>query len=142
MYESVKGEITGRKTFVDTDDVNVQKAAFIEVVAGVGNDRFAPNDTLTREQAAVMLSRLANALDKLLQRNEIIFYDNNRISDWAIDSVRQVATCGIMSGVSRRWVKVENLYEFSPKTQYTREQSGQMKMGILHPQQETRRLAE
>ena len=124
LYENVlKGEITGRKTFVDTNDVNVQKAAFIGVVAGVGNDRFAPDDTLTREQAAVMLSRLANALSKPLKRNETIFYDNNLISDWAIDSVRQVAACGIMQGIELRWVKLESFYEFSPKTPYTREQS-------------------
>lgn len=57
FYERFTGEeITERKTFDDTNDVNVEKMAAVGVVDGVGNNRFTPDELLTREQAAVMLS--------------------------------------------------------------------------------------
>lgn len=56
LYENVIGDITGRVSFHDTNDVSVQKAAYIGVVNGVGDNSFAPNDMLTREQAATMLA--------------------------------------------------------------------------------------
>ena len=46
MYESVNGEITGRTTFTDTNDINVEKAAYIGIISGIGNNRFDPDATL------------------------------------------------------------------------------------------------
>ena len=115
LYENQRGTITGRSTFGDTNDVNVQKAAYIGVVAGVGNNRFAPNDTLTREQAAVMLARLADAIDSPLPQQVATFADNTQISDWARDGVGRVQAVGIMGGVG------DNM--FAPRGSYTREQS-------------------
>jgi hypothetical protein len=61
LYEIVTGsEITERATFDDTNDLNVQKMGGLGIVSGVGNGYFNPNDTLTREQAAAILVRLAN----------------------------------------------------------------------------------
>jgi hypothetical protein len=115
LYENVKGEITGRITFIDTDDANVEKAAYIGVVMGVGENRFAPDSSLTREQAATMLSRLATAVGMPLDKQDSTFADNDQISDWAIEAVGQMQTTGIMQGVGDN--------RFSPKSPYTREQS-------------------
>lgn len=116
LYENVKGtEITERTTFNDTTDINVQKAAAIGVVSGVGNNNFAPNDTLTREQAATMLSRLAAAIGKPLTEQAATFADNNSISQWAFSAVGQVQASGVMGGVGNN--------TFAPQEQYTREQS-------------------
>ena len=115
LYEKVKGEITGRVTFTDTNDVNVQKAAHIGVVSGVGNNMFNPNGQLTREQAAVMLSRTATALGKPLPNNPPDFWDNHLISSWAFDAVGQVQSAKIMSGIGNN--------EFGSPYFYTREQS-------------------
>jgi len=115
LYESIKGEIKGRRTFDDTKDVNVEKAAYIGIVVGVGNDLFAPDSKLTREQAAVMLSRLADKLDKPLPREAPTFADNSQISSWAFESVGHVQAGGIMTGVGNN--------TFLPKGSYTREQS-------------------
>ena len=117
VYEEVKGEITnyGSITFKDTKDINVEKAASIGVVSGIGNDMFAPNDALTREQAAVMLDRLAQVVGKPLPNQNPIFADNTSISSWALDSVGKVQRAGIMSGTGNN--------QFSPKAPYTREQS-------------------
>jgi hypothetical protein len=116
LYETVTGEeIAGRVMFDDTDDVYVQKAAYIGVVTGVGNNRFNPDVQLTREQAAVMLARLANALEKPLPANPPTFADNDDMSPWAFDSVGQIQAAGIMGGTGNNM--------FSPGNPYTREQS-------------------
>ena len=115
LCENQRSEITGRRTFDDTDDVNVQKAAYIGVVQGVGENLFAPDNPLTREQAAVMLSRLAGALGQPLPQQAATFADYAQVSYWAIDAVGQMQASGIMGGVG------ENL--FAPGDPYTREQS-------------------
>jgi len=116
LYETVTGaEITGRMQFNDTTDINVQKMGYLGVVTGVGNGNFAPNSTLTREQAAVMLARLASALDQPLPPSTPTFADNAQISSWAIDGVGQMQASGIMGGVGNN--------QFAPSGSYTREQS-------------------
>lgn len=115
LYENIKGEITGLVTFNDTKDINVQKAAFINVVSGVGNNRFDPDTSLTREQAAVMLSRLSDAIGKPFPKQTTTFADNTKISSWAIEGVGRVQKAEIMSGVGNN--------RFAPQDPYTREQS-------------------
>ena len=116
LYENVTGKtITERKTFDDTKDVNVEKMAAVGVVSGVGDNKFAPDDKLTREQAAVMLARLADAIGKPLTASAATFSDNAYISSWAIAEVGQIQAAGIMGGVGNN--------TFAPKDPYTREQS-------------------
>ena len=116
LYETVTGvEIDERVRFIDTSDVNVEKMAAIGVVNGTGDNRFSPNASLTREQAATMISRLADAIGATLASQGPTFNDNANISNWAFDAVGQVQTSGIMGGIG------DNM--FSPLTDYTREQS-------------------
>lgn len=115
LYESVRGEITERKSFSDTSDPNVEKMAALSVVNGTGGDKFSPNAQLTREQAATMLARLADAMDRPLAEGGADFSDKDKISSWAVDAVGKVQATGIMNGVGKN--------AFSPKTNYTREQS-------------------
>ena len=116
LFEKLTGTtIPGRVTFTDTNDVNVEKAAFIEVVNGVGNNKFDPNGLLTREQAATMLARLALAAGSPFPMKPPTFNDNGTISSWAQEAVGQVQAAEIMGGVG------ENT--FSPKGSYTKEQS-------------------
>ena len=115
LYETIRGEITGRVTFADTNDVNVQKAAYIGIVMGVGNNRFDPNALLSREQAATMLSRFASAVGTPLNRVSATFADNSQIASWAIVEVGQIQAVDIMRGVGNN--------RFAPQDPYTREQS-------------------
>jgi len=116
FFELVAGsEITERRTFIDTDDVNVEKMAGLGVVNGVGDNMFSPDGTLTREQAATILAQLAKAIGKPLGQNVPTFIDNERISSWAFDAVGQVQATDIMGGVGDN--------RFSPDADYTREQS-------------------
>ena len=115
-------------SFVDTNDINVRKAAMIDVTWGVGDNRFDPDSQLTREQAATMLSRLAVAAapDRPLPQFETAFdniglpywasfADNAAVSYWAAFSVGQMQKSGIMGGIGNNM--------FSPQGSYTREQS-------------------
>ena len=115
LYQTLDGEITGRTTFADTNDVYVEKAAYIGIVSGVGNNLFDPYSTLTREQAAVLLSRLAEAIGHPLRGAPLVFVDRDEISSWAVSGVEGVDAHGIMVGTGN--------YMFSPQQPYTREQS-------------------
>jgi len=116
LYETVTStEITGRMQFNDTSDVNVQKVGYLGVVTGLGDGSFAPNSGLTREQAAVMLSRLANVIGQPFSSSAPTFADNTQISSWAIDSVGQMQATGVMGGAGNNM--------FAPQGDYTREQS-------------------
>lgn len=116
LYETVTGsEITDRATFTDTTDENVEKMAALGVVNGTGGGKFEPNAQLTREEAATMLSRLADTLDQPLTAQAPTFADNSAISDWAYGAVGQMQATGVMNGVGDN--------EFAPSDDYTREQS-------------------
>ena len=116
LYETVTGkEITQRATFSDTSDVNVQKMAGIGVINGIGGNKFNPNGELTREQAATILVRLADALGRPLPEGTAAFSDNASISSWALESVGRAKAGGIMDGIGNN--------TFSPQGAYTREQS-------------------
>ena len=116
LYETVTGqEIEGRTEFNDTTDVNVQKMGYLGVVSGVGSGNFAPNTIITREQAAVLLARLADAIGQPLAPSASTFADNNSLSSWAVDGVGQMQASGVMGGVGNN--------RFNPRGEYTREQS-------------------
>ena len=116
LYETVTGEeITERAEFTDTTDVNVQKMAGLGIVNGMGEGRFEPDSPLTREQAAALLSRLADSIGKPLAASAPSFADNGSISSWAKDAVGQMQASGVMGGVGSN--------TFDPSGTYTREQS-------------------
>jgi len=108
-------QITGRASFTDTTDINVQKMAALGVVSGVSETLFAPHSALTREQAASILVRLANVCGLSLPKTAATFSDSASISDWALESVGQVQAVGLMGGTGNG--------NFSPQDPYTREQS-------------------
>ena len=116
LYETVTGsEIAERAEFTDTTDVNVQKMAGIGVINGVGNRQFNPSGQLTREQAATILVRLADAMGHPLPEGTASFADNASIASWALDAVGRAQAGGLMGGIGNN--------QFSPQGAYTVEQS-------------------
>jgi len=103
--------------FTDTNEIHVMLAAYLGIITGVGDGRFDPDSPLTREQAALILSRLVNIVleNPIQELLHIDFNDANDISYWAADAVPKMQQMGIMSGVG------EN--NFAPQGIYTREQS-------------------
>ena len=116
LYEKVNGVISLRSpAFADSSDTDVLKMAALGVVNGVGNNMFYPKAALTREQAAVILVRLVNSLNRPLEASSPTFSDRAEISSWAVADVGKVQASGIMNGMDGN--------QFDPKGNYTREQS-------------------
>ena len=88
---------------------SVMKAYEGGIIQGKGNNKFAPNDLVSREEMAVMLTR-ALSLDKVVEKQEI--KDIDKASHWAKDSINVVYELGIMEG---------NNNQFDPKGKVSRE---------------------
>jgi hypothetical protein len=120
LIEQATGkEITERANFNDTNDVNVRKIGGMEIVYGVGDDNFNPDGNISRQEAAIILERLARkGLDKQLPEGEANFSDLHlTYSDSTVTAIKRMrgTSPGIMSG------KPNNL--FDPLGDFTREES-------------------
>jgi hypothetical protein len=102
--------------FDDSDNVFVIIAHYLHIVNGVGERTFAPDNSITRQEAAAMLQRIAWAFGvEDAGGQEVSFADSGRFAPWAADSIEFVASAGIMGGIGNN--------EFSPAGAYTREQT-------------------
>jgi len=84
------------------------------IVSGVGNNRFAPNSTITREDMAVMMVNYAKALnyDLPVALQAFNFTDASSISSYATGAVTAAQQAGIIVG--------KNGGRFDPKGNLTR----------------------
>ena len=121
MEEILAGSGASPLTFTDTQDPIVSMLSALGVVNGKGNGLFEPQADITREEAAVMLWRLAQQLGTVEpNRSQITFSDAGQISSWAKQAVSVISACeyngnAIMNGTGNN--------QFSPRQQYTREQA-------------------
>ena len=96
--------------FCDTDNEKVISLYLEGIIKGKGNRNFAPDDILSREEAATILMRAAGAIGIGFPENAYdtkVYSDEDLISDWAFASVHYARKNGIMEGTSET--------EFSPK---------------------------
>ena len=140
-YETLMSDITGEDYTIPVatgDDVfadsvgntDMAKAFTLGILGGYNSADsrsgvyVGPNDLITREQAATMLTRLMEklieAFDSVGRTGWTVWYADDSpfvdaISDWAYDGVRAVYGVGAMTGTSNT--------TFSPKDNYTIEQS-------------------
>ena len=116
---NVKSVDKAAVSFSDTKDEDVLLCASLGVVNGVGNGKFAPQQKLTRQQAASMLHRLGNlrkdAKNEVKDRMPHVFADGADIQAWARSDVYWAYNSGVMNGVSGN--------RFAPNNSYTHEQS-------------------
>ena len=70
------------------------------IMEGSGNNKFAPDDSVTREQLASILYRYAQVKGYNVTNTGNLdgFTDKENISDWAREAIRWVISCGIMNG--------------------------------------------
>ena len=75
------------------------------IITGIDNVHFEPEQPVTREQAAAMLSRFSKAqkLTLLEMRPNTLFADDASISDWARDSVYLLKENNIVKGVENNF---------------------------------------
>lgn len=86
-------------TDVNPDDwyyQEVQKAYKAGYISGVSETLFSPNSNLTREQAAVIITKIMG-LDINIE-NILNFSDNDLISHWALEYVNAAAAAEIILG--------------------------------------------
>lgn len=88
------------------------------ILEGDSETMFAPNDTITREEAAFILHKVyqyMNITDAAIDGQPILYNDDSEISAWARDSVYRMQLTQIMNGMEN------NL--FLPHNNYTLEQA-------------------
>ncbi|WP_352399354.1 S-layer homology domain-containing protein [Anaerotignum sp.] len=78
----------------------IEWASKNSIVNGVGNGKFAPDESITREQMAVIMSNYAKTIGYTLPKVHIenIFTDNAKISTYAKEAVKQTQMAGVISG--------------------------------------------
>ena len=120
LYETLTNTTETKKIdnpFTDTNSDDVIKAYQLGIVSGVGENRFAPTQHITREQMAAMFYNTLNAISPVLvsERYPVNFTDNNQISSWAKNAVALLSNNNIITGVGSN--------RFSPRTNASREQA-------------------
>ncbi len=78
----------------------VEWASKNKIVNGTGNSKFSPEQGISREQLAVMLTNYAKAFGLVFPttNEENRFSDSSKISTWAKEAVKNVQMAGIMGG--------------------------------------------
>ena len=106
-----------KSPFADTDNEHVAALHAMGIISGKSETAFAPNDSLTREEAAAILCRLIGKIYPNAAATERYFEfdDGAQISDWTMSPVQTICNMGIMSGVGDN--------RFAPKDLYTAEQA-------------------
>ena len=107
MLYSLEGspEVTGTAPFTDVAIGQwytnaITWAASNNIVSGMGDGTFAPNNNITREQLAMILYNYAQLKGNAVTAsgNLAAFTDGNEVSDWAETAVRWAVGEGLMSG--------------------------------------------
>ncbi|WP_314588238.1 S-layer homology domain-containing protein [Paenibacillus terrigena] len=120
----------GQSTFADVAADRyyagyVSKAAELGLVQG-SNGNFRPTEQITREEAAVILAKMAEYMKKPFSgaSSGAAFADMNSISGWAKDAVTKLQAAGIING------KDDN--RFDPRGSVTRAEIAKMLFMILN----------
>lgn len=101
--------------FYDIDNYKITSLSLAGIINGKGNGLFEPLKNITREEAAVILDRIAFYLDMNSINKDYVYKDDGEISSWAKDAVYRISANNIMSGTDKNF--------FNPKDLYTKEQA-------------------
>ena len=120
MYEKITGQKAvpiAKNPFTDTKDKEVLKAYNIGITNGTSDTTFSPDDLITREQMATMMTRALTKAGKDTSRPESakLFADDSEFSEYAKDSIYYMSSIEIIKGVG------EN--KFNAKGNASREQA-------------------
>lgn len=99
----------------------VCKAVSVQYVSGYTDGTFRPEATITRQEAAAMMSRVVTAPTE--QKSSAEFADAARIDAWATSSIDFVYSKGYMKGDTQN--------RFDPQGKLTRAQAAQMIYSVV-----------
>lgn len=122
LYEAYTGDWpeTGGKSFSDTSNPEVLKAANLKITEGIGDGEFGPNQLVTREQVATFLFRTLKAMNPggdFSPGSGVKFTDDNLIDSWAQEGVYYCSKAGIIKGIKNK----DDSFRFDPDSNCTRE---------------------
>lgn len=119
MLERKTGEtlsVSRFSVFGDTRDVSVAKLFTAGIINGISDTEFAPDDELTREQAAKIFFFAGQCFGNLNEQTSAFqFTDDAEISDWAYEAVYRMQANGIIQGYEDQ--------SFRPSVHLTKEQA-------------------
>lgn len=120
LYQKQTGKSAsaGNVRFADTTNPEILKAANLGLVLGVGNNKYAPNQLVTREQMATILLRALKVIKPdadFTADNTSKFADDEKVESWAKEGVYYCSKAGIVTGVGNNM--------FNPDGDATREQA-------------------
>ena len=118
LYTGRKAMAAPSSTFSDTTNVEILKAYQLGIVNGIGNNKFAPQVPINREQMAAMLNRAVEAIRPDADTSITgapTFSDENEIAPYFVSNVKFMTKNGFINGVGNN--------RFAPKATSTREQA-------------------
>ena len=104
-----------KASFTDTYNGDVLDCYRLGIIAGRGNGIFDPNASITRNEAAIILTNTANVLKIKALGEDIVYADLDLIPSWSRKYVTFVTEAGIMSGGTNK--------KFNPTGLYTRQEA-------------------
>ena len=121
-------DVSGYNCMFTDVDKNLYYAPYIEwarqnnIVGGVGDNKFEPDRSVTRQEIAVIVSRYLEFKGKTLKTDALTYSDSANIDSWAKESVNKAGNAGIITGVGT---------EFQPKNEATRAQAATILQRII-----------
>jgi chitinase len=102
---------TAEITFTDVEEEKwyyeeIQKAYKEGDIVGVSETEFAPEDYITREQAAIIMTRLLELAGN--EKGADVFSDSNKISSWAKEYVGAAAEHNLIKGYEDNTFRPQN----------------------------------
>lgn len=104
LYERSYGSGSGAGTFTDVD-AKAYYARYVAwanekgIIKGIGKNKFAPNEQVTREQMAVIMLNFTSFLKKEVHGGGSLTYpDSASISPWAIDGAKYCQETKVITG--------------------------------------------
>lgn len=103
LYERLSGKrISGEleNPFIDTDNRSILKAYKLGIVRGVAEDRYAPEQDVSRQDLSVILFNAINAYEENKREYDKItgFKDKEDISGYAVKPMRYMISNGFIRG--------------------------------------------
>ena len=107
--------------YSDTENESVIIASYLGIVKGIGDDKFAPEKSITRQEAAVMLLNTINRLygDVPATLKLFSYEDRAEIASWAEPAIQTLAN---IQGPDGRIMQGDSAGHFNPLENITREQ--------------------
>lgn len=103
---SENSEVINIENFLDAGDTYytnyLLKAKYLGIINGIGQNRFAPDNLITRQEVFVMLYNALKSINeiptKIIDKEIIEFTDSNLIDSWAVEPISVLVKAGIVNG--------------------------------------------